>query len=184
MYAIVLKYLQLVCFAVLFDQISCDQLQMGNMNDDKLTSQTIACTAMCLRDRQETVSDEIVSMLTNIEWLILILYIRTEQLLERCYRECSDGKIADLPSVTQKSSNETIQLICRESDSMVIRILTVIEEDADDVLYLLRFHENTTGIIPKNYYIVRHFTQLHITCTQSFMENQFFASVEFLIHPN
>lgn len=48
MYPIVLKYLQFVCVAVLFEKINCDQLQLNSETDNKLLHGIIGCTALCM----------------------------------------------------------------------------------------------------------------------------------------
>lgn len=48
MYSIVLKYLQLICAAVIFEKINCDQLQLNVGSDGKLLHGIISCTALCI----------------------------------------------------------------------------------------------------------------------------------------
>lgn len=55
MFPIVLKYIQFICVAVLFEKINCDQLQLDNPNNDHLLYQTIGCTAICLNSDSKLV---------------------------------------------------------------------------------------------------------------------------------
>lgn len=59
MQAIVIKYIQLFCVAVLFDNVSCDQLRLKNYKDDLLFYQTTSCAASCLRDFTNKVSTKV-----------------------------------------------------------------------------------------------------------------------------
>lgn len=56
MQAIVIKYIQLFCVAVLFDNVSCDQMMLKNYKDDLLFYQTTSCTASCLKNYANKVS--------------------------------------------------------------------------------------------------------------------------------
>lgn len=56
MQAIVIKYIQIFCVAVLFDNVSCDQIMLKNYEDDLLFYQTTSCTASCLKDNVNKVS--------------------------------------------------------------------------------------------------------------------------------
>lgn len=56
MQAIVIKYIQLFCVAVLFDNVSCDQILLKNYKDDLLFYQTTSCAASCLRNYTNKVS--------------------------------------------------------------------------------------------------------------------------------
>ena len=56
MHAIVMKYFQLVCIAVLFENVNCEQLSLENSKDDYLLNRTIGCTAICMKDNPNQVS--------------------------------------------------------------------------------------------------------------------------------
>lgn len=56
MQAIVIKYIQLFCVAVLFDNVSCDPIVLKNYQDDLLFYKTTSCTASCLQENSNKVS--------------------------------------------------------------------------------------------------------------------------------
>lgn len=62
MQAIVIKYIQLFCVAVLFDNVSCDQMELKNYKDDKLFYQTASCTAACLKRYSNMVSSSLLTL--------------------------------------------------------------------------------------------------------------------------
>lgn len=58
MNAIILKYIQLLCVAALFDSVKCDQFMMEQSPDEHLLERTIGCTATCIRDNPTYVSNK------------------------------------------------------------------------------------------------------------------------------
>lgn len=48
MHAIVIKYVQLFCIALLFDNVSCDNHSLEASRDDVLLNREAGCTAICL----------------------------------------------------------------------------------------------------------------------------------------
>lgn len=70
-----------------------------------------------------------------------------------CCQNCSNENSAKLPSVKQISSDGKIRLLCRDQDVVNIKI-EIEKGENNDVLYLIAFQENSTGILPKTYLIV------------------------------
>lgn len=78
-----------------------------------------------------------------------------------CYQNCSNENSAKLPSVKQINSEGKIKLLCRNQDVINIKIEPVKGENGD-LLYLVEFHENSTGILPKTYLIVSFFSAIYL----------------------
>lgn len=48
MQTIIIRYLQLFCIAVLFDNVECDKLPLEASRDDVLLNRETGCTAACM----------------------------------------------------------------------------------------------------------------------------------------
>lgn len=49
MHTIVLKYVQLFCIALLFDNVSCDNISLEASRNDMLLNREVGCTAACMQ---------------------------------------------------------------------------------------------------------------------------------------
>lgn len=67
MHAIVTKYMQIFCIAVFFDNVSCDQMPLREAKADYILIGEAACTAACITEQQERVSDD--------KWVYEMTYI-------------------------------------------------------------------------------------------------------------
>lgn len=85
--------------------------------------------------------------------IFIFVFFFFSKTLNECYQNCSNENSAKLPSVEQVITEGKIRLLCRSQDVMNIKIEPDIEENTD-LLYLIAFHENSTGILPKTYLIV------------------------------
>lgn len=56
MHPVVIKYVQLVCIAFLFDNISCDNLSLKASRDDFWLNRTASCMAVCMQTNLTAVS--------------------------------------------------------------------------------------------------------------------------------
>lgn len=49
MHTIVLKYVQLFCIALLFDNVSCDNISLEASRNDMLLNREVGCMAACMQ---------------------------------------------------------------------------------------------------------------------------------------
>lgn len=100
MQVIILKYVQVLCITVFFsNNINCDKLLVHNKHEDQQLYRIASCAARCLADGV------------------------THTTLKLCYKFCSEGKIELRPDLVQNTELIfNIQLICRDSTSLVIEI--------------------------------------------------------------
>uniref|UniRef100_A0A1W7R6L9 receptor protein-tyrosine kinase n=1 Tax=Aedes albopictus TaxID=7160 RepID=A0A1W7R6L9_AEDAL len=99
MQVIILKYVQVLCITVFFsNNINCDKLLVHNEHEDQQLYRIASCAAQCLAEEASHKS------------------------LELCYKLCSEGKIEQPELVQNVEQNYNIQLICRDSNSLVIEI--------------------------------------------------------------
>ncbi|XP_021699627.1 tyrosine-protein kinase receptor torso isoform X1 [Aedes aegypti] len=100
MQVIILKYVQVLCITVFFsNNINCDKLLVHNEHEDQQLYRIASCAAQCLAEGGSHKS------------------------LGLCYKLCSEGKIELESELVQNSELDfSIQLICRDSTSLVIEI--------------------------------------------------------------
>lgn len=55
MHTIVIKYVQLFCIALLFDNVSCDNLSLEASRDDVLLNRETGCMAACMEKNETAV---------------------------------------------------------------------------------------------------------------------------------
>ncbi|XP_055325419.1 tyrosine-protein kinase receptor torso-like isoform X2 [Sitodiplosis mosellana] len=95
MHKIVLKYVQLFCIALFFDNVSCDNISLEASRNDMLLNQEVGCTAACMQTNSTAV-------------------------LSNCHDICKmSNKTVKLQEI---DGNETVRLICREDDSLTIEL--------------------------------------------------------------
>ncbi|XP_062544610.1 tyrosine-protein kinase receptor torso-like isoform X2 [Armigeres subalbatus] len=100
MQVIILKYVQVLCITVFFsNNINCDKLLAHNEHEDQQLYRIASCAARCLADGG------------------------THTSLEVCYKLCSEDKMEQKSELSQNADLAfNIQLICRDSTSLVIEI--------------------------------------------------------------
>ncbi|KAG4071503.1 hypothetical protein HA402_011657 [Bradysia odoriphaga] len=95
MQAIIFKYIQLFCVAVLFDNVSCDPMKLKSYKDDLLFYRTASCTASCMK------------------------YSNAE-----CYEQiCQTRKFNETEPERINAADFKINLRCRDDTSLVIEIV-------------------------------------------------------------
>lgn len=80
--------------------------------------------------------------------------------MEECHQRCSETEIALLKPMVEIESNETIRLICRDADTIVIEVQTNIKLKSTDThftgeLYIVKYQESGNRSAPKMFYVVR-----------------------------
>lgn len=103
MQVIILKYVQVLCITVFFsNNINCDKLLLHNEQEDQQLYRIGSCAAACLAGENTTKS------------------------LESCYKLCSEGALEQRLLLVQNTElTFQIKLICRDSTSLVIKILPI-----------------------------------------------------------
>ncbi|XP_055612387.1 tyrosine-protein kinase receptor torso isoform X2 [Uranotaenia lowii] len=100
MQVIILKYVQVLCITVFFsNNINCDKLLLHNQQEDQQLYRISSCAAACLAGGDPSKS------------------------LETCYKDCSEQSLDQSLMLVQRTDKTfTINLICRDSTSLVIEI--------------------------------------------------------------
>lgn len=77
MHTIVLKYVQLFCIALLFDNVSCDNISLEASRNDMLLNREVGCMAACMEMNltavrivfyQEICEVHILTLITSFEF--------------------------------------------------------------------------------------------------------------------
>lgn len=133
-----LKFVLLFCVASLFVGVKCDQWLLEN--DDLELNRLIACAAECLTNESGMVTNKM-------------------PILEMVHHHCFEKEIAVLEPVLEIKSSDTVQLICRDADAVVISVQSNPKSKANDVnstgeLYLVKIVASGDGLPTKMIYMV------------------------------
>lgn len=108
----------------------CEQLAIEDSQDDLQLNLVSGCVAACMTEN----------------W--------TENILSNCYDECSHANLTDTKQ-TESYGNETVRLVCREADSLIIEIVdySMDKQEFNHSIVLLKIQANNIEPVQRIVYI-------------------------------
>lgn len=101
------NFIQIFCVAFIFNTVHCGQLFIEASQDDMQLNLVAGCVAACMAEN----------------W--------TEKILANCYDKCSHANLTETKLV-ESFGNETVRLVCREADSLIVEIVDYSMDNKDD----------------------------------------------------
>lgn len=130
----------LFCVANFFVGVKCEQWLLENSRDDLELNRFMACAAECLENESEMVASKM-SILETVSYF------------------CHGKKFAPLKPVIESKSSETVQLLCRDVDTVVISVQTNSKSRANDAgstgeFYVVKIDESDGQFPSRMVYMV------------------------------
>lgn len=146
MNAIVVNYVQLICFTLFMRNVDCEQL-MSEVEEVQ-TFKVSTCAAVCLQNAT-------------------IVELETEKILEnklgKCYDRCSSSdNVWSAPEMRiERSSNFSFHLFCRDSSRLAVEFNLADYEVPyyETFIYLIKIRETEASFQDYKIYLVSNSTQ-------------------------
>lgn len=96
MHTIVIKYVQLFCIALLFDNASCDNLPLEASRDNLFLNCQAGCTAVCMERNLTAVIAKNFTKHSSIQWIEIAVFLGSIKLLRRMSNVQSNDHADDI----------------------------------------------------------------------------------------
>lgn len=144
------KYVLICCFALSLSNVNGDVVLL-NVSENDMVLNEAACTASCIMQNATAVRVAIYTarnLWINFFWNISNFSFK---ILSSCYDDCQEANGTVI--LRQTVSNEKIRLICRESDLLIVEIIsqkkhneeTNIQRRSSDQLFVLKLLESNSA---------------------------------------